>query len=142
MARVVSGATCDESSQSDQAHTCLSTLLNDGSHWEADGEGQGAWIKVSFPRANVRALGVKSACSGSDRVKTLTADMDSTGNDLVDVSDSYHNHIYHNHKHHHNHRRRKHHHIVIVVVIIIIIIVVFILLLYSCSSSNVMSRLS
>ena len=88
MATAVSGATCDESSYSDPDRTCLAAL-DDGNRWQADGEGPGAWIKVSFLRCNVQALGIKSVCSGPHRVKTLTVDLDSTGSDLVDVSYSY-----------------------------------------------------
>ncbi len=85
VARAASGATCDESSHVNPDHTCLNALLDDDSQWQTDGEGAGAWIKVSFPRANVHVLGVTSVCDGSHRVKALTADLGSTGSDLVDV---------------------------------------------------------
>ncbi len=55
--------------------------MENGSHWQTDGEGPGAWIKVSFPRANVRRLGILSGCGTSTKIRTITVDMDSTGND-------------------------------------------------------------
>ncbi len=86
VARGIGGATCDESSHSGPEHTCLNALLDDDSYWETDEEGPGAWVKVSFPPANVHALSVKSVCNVSGRVSALTVDVDSTGSDLVDVS--------------------------------------------------------
>ena len=86
VARITGGATCDESSYSDPDHTCVNALLEDERHWETNGEGPGAWIKVSFPRTNTQLLGLKSVCDESVMVKTLTVDIDSTGSDLFDVS--------------------------------------------------------
>ncbi len=85
VARAVDGATCEASSYSDPDHTCRDALLDNGSHWQADGEGHGAWIKVSFPRANVGRLGIQSGCGTLSKIRTITIDMDSTGDDLFEV---------------------------------------------------------
>ncbi len=79
------GATCEESSRSDPDHTCQAALLENGRHWETDGEGPGAWIKVSFPRANIGRLGILSGCGTSSKIRKLAVDMDSTGDDLFEV---------------------------------------------------------
>ncbi len=73
------GATCQESSYSDLDHTCQAALLENVSHWETDGEGPGAWIKVSFPEAKIRRLGIWSGCGALNKIKTLAVDVDSTG---------------------------------------------------------------
>ena len=85
VARAVSGATCEASSYSDPDHTCREALLGNVGHWQADGEGSGAWMKVSFPRANVGRLGILSGCGTSTKIRTITVDMDSTGEDLFEV---------------------------------------------------------
>ncbi len=85
VARAVGGATCEASSYSDSDHTCREALLGNDSHWETDGEGSGAWIKVSFPRANVGRLGILSGCGTLSKIRTITVDMDSTGDGLFEV---------------------------------------------------------
>ncbi len=79
------GATCEAISYSDPDHTCQAALLENGSHWETDGDRQGAWIKVSFPRAVVGRLGVLSGCGTLNKIQTLVVDMDSTGDDYFEV---------------------------------------------------------
>ncbi len=54
LASTTEGATCDASSHSDPAHTCLNALLGDGSYWQAEGEVTGAWVKVSFPTQRIQ----------------------------------------------------------------------------------------
>ncbi len=85
VASAVDGATCQESSHSDPDHTCRAALLENGSHWQTDGEGSGAWIKVSFPRANIGRLGILSGCGTLSKIRTITVDVDSTGDDLFEV---------------------------------------------------------
>ncbi len=85
VARVVSGATCEASSHTDPDHTCRESLLGNGSHWQTNEEGSGAWIKVSFPRANVGGLRLLSGCGTSAKIRTISIDMDSTGEDLFEV---------------------------------------------------------
>ncbi len=85
MASAISGATCDESSHSDPGHTCMNALLDDDSYWQTDGEGPGARIKVSFPRANVRKLGFIPGCNGTQRIKGLSIYLDDA-EDQLDVS--------------------------------------------------------
>ena len=70
IALVEDGATCDSSSHSD-TNTCLDTLVEDDSYWQTDGEGPGAWIKVSFPRANIAGVSLLSGCDSSGKIKTL-----------------------------------------------------------------------
>ncbi len=86
MASATEGATCDASSSSGQDRTCLAALLRGEGHWETDEEGPGAWIKVSFPRANVARIGLRPVCNDSTRIKTLAVDMGSTGDADFDVS--------------------------------------------------------
>ncbi len=81
IALVEDGATCDSSSYSDN-HTCLNTLLGDNSYWETDGEGPGAWIKVSFPRVDVAGVGLLSGCDSSGKIKTLIAGINSLDSDF------------------------------------------------------------
>ncbi len=86
MAGAVSGATCDERSYSDSGHTCVNALLGDDSYWQTAGAGPGAWIKVSFPRANVRKLGFITGCSSMERIKTLSVYLDDVEEDPLEVS--------------------------------------------------------
>lgn len=72
IARAEDGASCHSSSYSDN-HTCLNTLVGDNSYWQTNGEGPGAWIKVSFPRANVAQIGLLSGCDFSRKIKSLLA---------------------------------------------------------------------
>ncbi len=81
IALVQDGATCDSSSYSDN-HTCLNTLLGDNSYWQTDGEGPGAWIKVSFPRADVARVGLLSGCDSSGKIKTLLAGIKTLDSDF------------------------------------------------------------
>ncbi len=85
VARAVDGATCEESSYSDPEHTCQAVLLDNDSHWETDGEGYGAWIKVSFPRANVGRLGIRSGCGNWSNIMSFTVKIHSTGDNLLEV---------------------------------------------------------
>ncbi len=85
VARAVDGATCEESSYSDSDHTCLATLLGNDSYWQTEGEGLGAWIKISFPAANVGRLGIFSGCGTSSKARRITVDMDSTGDGRFEV---------------------------------------------------------
>ena len=66
-------------------HTCQAALVENGGHWQADGEGPGAWIKVSFPPANVARLGILSGCDTWNKIRTLAVDMDSIGEHLFEV---------------------------------------------------------
>lgn len=89
MASAAGGATCEAGSHSDSDHTCLKALLDDGGHWQTDGEGHGTWIKVSFPRANIGRLGLKSVCNDSARIKRMSVDIGSTGEIDFEVSFTY-----------------------------------------------------
>ena len=86
VAAAISGATCDESSHSDPDHTCLNALLDDDSYWQTDEEGFGAWIKVSFPRANVQKLGFVSGCNIMERPERLSVSLDDATEDPMEVS--------------------------------------------------------
>ncbi len=79
------GATCEESSYSDPDHTCRAALVENANDWETDGEGPGAWIKVSFPMADVLRLAILSGCSNSPKIRRIKVDMDSTGDDNFEV---------------------------------------------------------
>lgn len=78
------GATCDSSSWTPPAFTCLNTLLDNASYWRAAGEGPGAWMKVSFPRANVGRIGIASGCDIFMKIKSLAASFSSSGNETFD----------------------------------------------------------